>query len=110
MASNPYMAERWRVEYDGQCGAHAIVLGGGDRIDWPHCVYPDDGDGTQFREVEEVVNVMAAAPDLLAACEAAMAYETHDDECGAHYCDEHQRLHEAWTVMASDAMRKARGE
>lgn len=55
---------------------HSIHIGG-DHIVWEHCVYPTDGDGSQYAETEAKVRLIAAAPDLLAACKAA--YEMFGD-------------------------------
>ena len=65
------MSDEWIIRtFDG---GHRLVFGDEDFLEYDHCVYPDDGDGSQYREVEARMRLFAAAPDLLAALEGMLS-------------------------------------
>ena len=74
----------WKVLFDEGNDMHVVTmgsaLGGGNpcevqhRIEYNHGLYPDAGTKRhgQFVEADANARLIAAAPDLLAACEAAV--------------------------------------
>ncbi len=112
----------WSYSYDEERSEHTIYMdptleGKAVKrvsrfIEWDHGIYPEDGDGSDFREADANVRLIAAAPELLEAVEYALKFleseppPTPPEECESEYIEMHNRVRET----AREAIAKARGE
>lgn len=94
-----HTAGPWEVSFVENDSGHVIRMGEAIETPWSfpseqiiryeHSLYPDDpDDATQFAIAEANARLIAASPDLLAACEAMMARWPKDQHEGSPLYDE----------------------
>ena len=103
----------WRLDHstvlDNDGNPVAIIAdpdgpGHGERIDWPW-MYTEEAPPASFETAEDNANLIAAAPDLLAAVELALFAVTKDADTNNGKVDRH-----AVAEAMRAAIAKAKGE
>ncbi len=115
MSESKHTPGPWRVEKTGKPSKRVFA---GDELiaTIRHFFTGVDDVGPLPSQTRANARLIAAAPDLLEACEAFAAFERHTPDCancdewGAGNCEEGHRLYSVACDSINEAIAKAKGE